>query len=200
MRLAQPRAEEPFEGHRRLPRFQAQRSANRHRAVVRPANSVDQRSGPEADRLADRSGNKCCGTGRRLLVAVVGHVPLRICLFSGASSLPIRVADHMGMFERAGLAADHHLTRGSRELMEGLLAGRYDVVHAAPDNFIDWRDRTGADIVAWIGGASGPLQLIGSPEVAGVGDLAGRGIAVDSPESGFVSILMMILRAGGLVP
>ena len=123
---------------------------------------------------------------------------LRVCLFSGASSLPIRMADHMGLLRAAGLSAELHLTRGSKQLMEGLLAGRYDVVHAAPDNFIEWRDGTGADIVSWIGGTSGPLQLIGSPELEGVGDLAGRGIAVDSPDSGFVSILMKIVRAGGL--
>ena len=125
-------------------------------------------------------------------------VPLRVCLFSGASSLPVRIAHHLGLLAEAGLAAELHLTRGSGELVEGLLAGRYDVVHAAPDNFIEWNDRTGADIVSWIGGTSGPLQLIGSPELAGLADLTGRVIAVDSPDSGFVSILMKILQAGGL--
>ena len=129
---------------------------------------------------------------------MAGRVPLRICLFSGASSLPVRIADHLGLLAEAGLAAELHLTRGSGELMEGLMAGRYDVAHAAPDNFIEWRDRTGADIVSWIGGTSGPLQLIGSPDMAGLADLAGRGIAVDSLDSGFVSILMKIVRAGGL--
>ena len=92
-------------------------------------------------------------------------VPLRVCLFSGASSLPIRIADHLGLLSAAGFATELHLTKGSKQLMEGLLDGRYDVVHAAPDNFIEWRDRTGADIVAWIGGTSGPLQLIGAPEL-----------------------------------
>lgn len=58
---------------------------------------------------------------------------------------------------------------------------------------------TGADIVTWIGGTSGPLRLIGSPGLEGLADLAGREVAVDSPESGSVSILMKILRAGGLV-
>ena len=125
-------------------------------------------------------------------------VLLRVCLFSGASSLPIRVADHLGFLSAAGFAAELHLTRGSKQLMEGLPAGRYDVVHAAPDNFIEWRDRTGADIVAWIGGTSGPLQLIGSPELRKVDDLAGHEIAVDSPKSGFVSVLRKILRVGGL--
>ena len=125
-------------------------------------------------------------------------VPLRVCLFNGASSLPIRIADHLGLLSAAGFATELHLTKGSKQLMEGLLDGRYDVVHAAPDNFIEWRDRTGADIVAWIGGTSGPLQLIGAPELLKVDDLAGHEIAVDSPTSGFVSVLRKILRAGGL--
>ena len=63
-------------------------------------------------------------------------VPLRVCLFSGASSLPIRIADHLGLLSAAGFATELHLTKGSKQLMEGLLDGRYDVVHAAPDNFI----------------------------------------------------------------
>lgn len=53
---------------------------------------------------------------------MAGRVPLRVCLFSGASSLPTRIADHLGLLAEAGLAADLHLTRGSRELVEGLLA------------------------------------------------------------------------------
>ena len=125
-------------------------------------------------------------------------VPLRVCIFSGASSLPIRIADRLGLWTAAGLTVDLQLTRGSKQMMEGLLAGRFDIVHAAPDNFIAWRDRTGTDILAWVGGTSGPLQLIGSPELQGIRDLAGCEIAVDSPRSGFVSVLVKLLHAGGV--
>jgi len=123
---------------------------------------------------------------------------LRVCTFAGASSLPLFVAAEQGMFEASGLDVELVATRSSDELMTGLLEGRFDVVHAAPDNYVTWRDRTDAPIVAWIGGTSGPISLVAAPDVASVGDLRGREIAVDAVESGFVSVLRKILRQGGL--
>lgn len=35
---------------------------------------------------------------------MAGRIPLRVCLFSGASSLPVRNADHLGLLAEAGLA------------------------------------------------------------------------------------------------
>jgi ABC-type nitrate/sulfonate/bicarbonate transport system substrate-binding protein len=119
-------------------------------------------------------------------------------MFSGASSLPIVAAEHLGLFARSGLDVDIELTRSSGELMEGLAAGRYEVVHAAPGNFVAWRDRTGDPVLAWLGGTSGPLRLMAAPGTATVQELAGRQIAVDSVASGFVSVLRRILRWGGL--
>ena len=84
--------------------------------------------------------------------------------------------------------------------MSGLLEGRYQVVHATPDNFVAWRDRTGAPIVAWVGGSSGPIALVGRRGISSVAELAGRSIAVDAPTSGFVSILRRILRTAGVDP
>jgi NitT/TauT family transport system substrate-binding protein len=127
-------------------------------------------------------------------------VTLRVCTFAGASSLPLLVADERGLFTAAGLDVELVQTRSSDELMGGLLDGRFGVVHAAPDNFIAWRDRTGAPIVAWIGGASGPLALVAQPGIASVAELRGRVIAVDAPTSGFVSVLRKILRDQGIAP
>ena len=53
---------------------------------------------------------------------------LEVCMFGGASSLPILAAAELGIFEAAGLDVNIHLTRGSAELMEGLLDGTYDIV------------------------------------------------------------------------
>jgi ABC-type nitrate/sulfonate/bicarbonate transport system substrate-binding protein len=124
--------------------------------------------------------------------------PIRVCTFAGASSLPLFVAAEQALFTAAGLDVELVATRSSDELMSGLLDGRYDIVHAAPDNFVAWRDRTGAEIMAWIGGASGPVALVAAPEVATTADLRGREIAVDAAASGFVSILRKILRGAGL--
>lgn len=125
---------------------------------------------------------------------------LHVSTFAGASSLPLYVAAELGLFTRAGIDVELGVTRSSDELMSGLLDGRYEVVHAAPDNFVAWRDRTAAPIVAWLGGTSGPLVLVGRAGIASVADLAGRSIAVDAPTSGFVSVLRKILRAADVDP
>lgn len=125
---------------------------------------------------------------------------LRVCTFSGASSLPLLAAQEQDLFTAAGVEVEIVQTRSSDELMTGLLDGTYQIVHAAPDNFIAWRDRTGAPIVAWIGGTSGPLALVAQPEIGSVEELRGRSIAVDAVSSGFVSVLRTLLRDAGLGP
>jgi ABC-type nitrate/sulfonate/bicarbonate transport system substrate-binding protein len=123
---------------------------------------------------------------------------LAVATFSGASSLPLFIALELRLFERFGIDVDLTTVRNSDQLMEGLLDGTFPIVHSAPDNFIAWRDRTGRDIVAWTGGASGPLSLVAAPDVPSLNALRGRAIAVDSPESGFVSTLRLLLRSGGI--
>lgn len=125
-------------------------------------------------------------------------VTLEVATFSGASSLPLFVASERGHFQRGGLDVRMTTVRNSDQLMNGLLDGTFQIVHSAPDNFIAWRDRTDRDIVAWIGGAGGPLALVGAKDVPDVEALRGRAVAVDSPESGFVSTLRLILRAAGV--
>jgi len=125
---------------------------------------------------------------------------LHVSTFAGASSLPLFVAAELGLFARAGIDVELVATKSSDELMSGLLDGRHEIVHAAPDNFVAWRDRTAAPIVAWLGGTSGPIVLVGRPGIASVAELAGRSIAVDAPTSGFVSVLRKILRTAGVDP
>ena len=123
---------------------------------------------------------------------------VRMCTFSGASSLPLLIARQRGFFRAFGLDVDLTSTRSSDELMRGLVDGQFDIVHAAPDNYIAWRDREGTDVVAWVGGASGPIRLIADPSIERPRDLARRPIAVDAVASGFVSVMRKILRADGL--
>lgn len=102
------------------------------------------------------------------------------------------------MFARQGLDVSISFTRSSDELMSGLLDGRFDAVHAAPDNFVAWRDRTGKEIVAWMGGSSGPISLVVRPEINTVQALRGARIAVDAPTSGWAPILIRLLKGAGL--
>jgi ABC-type nitrate/sulfonate/bicarbonate transport system substrate-binding protein len=125
---------------------------------------------------------------------------LRVCTFAGASSLPLLAAEELDLFRASGLDVNLVQTRSSDELMNGLLDGRFAIVHAAPDNYVAWRDRTGAEILAWLGGTSGPVSLVARPGIAGIEDLRGRAIGVDAPTSGFVSLLRKLLRGAGLGP
>ena len=125
---------------------------------------------------------------------------LRVSTFAGAASLPVHVARERGYFAACGLQVEIIETRSSNDLMTGLLNGVFHVVHGSPDNVVAWRDRAGADIVAWIGLASGPVALAAAPVIRTVADLRGRPIAVDAPNSGFVSILRRMLRHAGVEP
>jgi ABC-type nitrate/sulfonate/bicarbonate transport system substrate-binding protein len=127
-----------------------------------------------------------------------GSVRLRVSTFAGAAALPIHVAHDRGYFARCGLDVELVETRSSNELMRGLVDGDYEVVHTAPDNVVAWHDRSDADIVAWIGLASGPVALAADPGIASVAALRGRRIAVDARQSGFVSILLRIFRDAGV--
>lgn len=129
-----------------------------------------------------------------------GDAKLHVCLFLGVAAVPQLIARRLGLFAAQGLDVEIVPTRSSDELMEGLLVGSFDVVHANPDNFIAWSDRTGIAISAWVGGAIGPLKLVADPAVTSIEELRGRTIAVDAVTSGWVPILRRILQAGGLGP
>ena len=123
---------------------------------------------------------------------------LNVCVFRGVSTVPVYIADQLGIFERLGLDVTITATRSSDELMEGLIDGTFDIVHANPDNYIAWRDRTGAPIIACVGGSIGPIRLVGAHHISDVSQLEGQTIAVDSPRSGWVPILRRILDGAGL--
>ncbi len=132
--------------------------------------------------------------------AISRSQPLRVSVFTGAAALPVHIARERGYFAGCGLDVDLVETRGSNELMSGLVDGAFDVVHASPDNVVAWCDREGADIVAWIGLASGPVALVALPGTPSVAALSGGRIAVDAPQSGFASVLRRMLHVGGVDP
>lgn len=123
---------------------------------------------------------------------------IHVSLFPGVSSLPILMTRANNIFAHANLDVVIEFAKSSSEMKRGLLEGSIDVAHAAPDNFVEWRDHDGVPIVSWIGGDGGPVSLVGVNAVGSVADLAGKQIAVDAIASGYVSILREILRAGGV--
>lgn len=123
---------------------------------------------------------------------------ISVSVFQGISSLPVLIARDKGLFAKLGLSVEVTMTTKSSDLMSGLVDGAFQIVHASPDNFVEWRDRTHAPIVAWMGGASGPVSLVAKPSVGEIPQLAGQHVAVDAVASGYVSLLRRICRRHGL--
>ncbi len=98
----------------------------------------------------------------------------------------------------AGLDVELSWTGSSDALMLGLIEGDYDVIQAAPDNVIAWRDKTGVPILAWYGGSSGPISLVLGPGVESIEALRGGPVAVDFPNTGWAPIMLRILARHGI--
>ena len=114
-----------------------------------------------------------------------GLEPLAVGVFGGVSAFPLRLALERGIFVRHGLDVTVSLTPSSDALAASLLADDVQVVHAAPDNFVAWSDRTGEPVVAWIGGSNGPIALVAR---------AGR----ELPGLRAARVLRRILASGGV--
>lgn len=127
-----------------------------------------------------------------------GPAAVAVGTFGGVSALPVLVAADRGLFVEFGVDARLVRVSSSRELRDGLLGGRLDVIHATVDDLIAWRDGSGADIVGWIGGTSGPVALVARGSFATIADLRGQAIGVDDPHSGFATILRYRLRSAGV--
>lgn len=121
---------------------------------------------------------------------------IQVASFGGVSALPIRVAQSQGGFDRAGISVDERLTRSSQELREQLLDGTIAIAQLAPDNVVAWVD-AGAPLKAWLGGSNGPIALVGM-DAGTIPELQSKRIGVDSPSSGFVTVLAGLLGAHGL--
>jgi ABC-type nitrate/sulfonate/bicarbonate transport system substrate-binding protein len=122
---------------------------------------------------------------------------LRLNTFSRVSTL--LAAQHRGFLEEEGLGLEVEDAVGSRPQMEGLLAGRYDVVHTNADNVMRFRANGFPDLAIFLVVDTGIAQkLIVSPAVAGWADLRGRPIGVDAPDSGYAFVLYELLRLHGL--
>jgi ABC-type nitrate/sulfonate/bicarbonate transport system substrate-binding protein len=123
---------------------------------------------------------------------------LKVIAFSGVPTIPIRVADAHGIFERHGLAVQVEITPNSPQLRDGLAAGKYDIAHAAVDNAVAMVDVAGADVVVVLGGDDSMNELIVQPGLRSVADLRGRTVIVDAPNTAYALQLRKILALHGV--
>ncbi len=129
---------------------------------------------------------------------------LNISTFSGATNLPVWIALEKGFFAKEGLDVTHEITKGSRPLMEGMMAGKFQLGSAALDNTIAYAEGQGDvkfddfDLVGIIGVHSGMNKIVARPEIKSFKDLKGKTAAVDSARSGYGLVMYKILEMNGL--
>ena len=122
---------------------------------------------------------------------------LKLNTFSQVTSL--LAAQHRGFLEEEGLALEVELATGSRAQMEGLLAGRYDLVHTNADNVMRFRASGHPNLAIVLVLDTGIAQkLVVSPDITDWADLRGRPVGVDAPDSGYAFVVYELLRLHGL--
>ncbi|WP_321968314.1 ABC transporter substrate-binding protein [Burkholderia cepacia] len=130
--------------------------------------------------------------------------PLEVIVFPGGFNWPVWVAQDKGFFDEKGISVHVTPTPSSSYQMENLINGKYDIAMTAVDNLIAYREGQGErpiigrDLVAVMGGDSGFLKLVASPDTKTIGDLRGKNVSVDSPASGYAFVLYEILKRNGL--
>ena len=120
--------------------------------------------------------------------------------FGGANNLVTWIAIDKGLFAREGLKVVLDVTPGSREQMQNMMAGKYQFATTAFDNIVAYtegegRDKLdGFDIVAIMGAHNGFNSVVVRPEINGYADIKGKALAVDSPKSGYATMMYEIIR------
>ncbi len=130
---------------------------------------------------------------------------LKLIAFPGAPNLPIFAALEHGFFDEVGLALDFETTPSSKQQIERLVAGKYDIAATAFDNVVAYREGQGAvqlptepDLFVFMGATRIELSLIVAPEIREFADLRGKPLALDALATGFAFVLYHMLERAGL--
>ena len=143
------------------------------------------------------------GTVATLAVAAVApsahaQTHLTTMVFQGVQNLPLFAAQQKGFFAKRGLAVDLRIAPNSQELRDGLAQGRHQIVHTSVDNAIAMAEQAKVDIVVVLGGDNGWNDLFVQPEIKAYGDLRGKTVVVDAPDTAFAFQLYQMLKLNGV--
>ena len=125
--------------------------------------------------------------------------------FGGGTNLPVWAAIDRGLFEKEGLKVSLDRTHGSKEQISDLMAGKYQFATTAFDNIVAHTEGQGSaqydnfDLVAIGGVHSGLNSVVSGPNIKTFADIKGGVLAVDSPTSGYATVLYQILKNKGIM-
>jgi ABC-type nitrate/sulfonate/bicarbonate transport system substrate-binding protein len=146
---------------------------------------------------------KLAAAGAALVLSVttaLAQVEVRMIGFGGANNLVTWIAQDKGLFDKENLKVVLDVTPGSREQMQNMMSGKYHLATTAFDNIIAYTegqgrdDLPGFDIVSIMGAHNGFNSVVVRPEINGYADIRGKALAVDSPKSGYATMMYEIIR------
>jgi ABC-type nitrate/sulfonate/bicarbonate transport system substrate-binding protein len=125
---------------------------------------------------------------------------VKMISFGGGSNLPTYVAIDRGLFAREGLKVTFDRTKGSREQIRDMMEGKYQFATTAFDNIVAYTEGQGRDtfdnfdIAAIMGSHNGFNSVVVRPEIKSYQDIKGKALAVDSPKSGYATMMYEIIK------
>jgi ABC-type nitrate/sulfonate/bicarbonate transport system substrate-binding protein len=130
---------------------------------------------------------------------------LHIITFSGATNLPLWIAQDKGFYAKEGLNVTQAITSGSTAEVKDLYAGKYDLMSSTFDNIVAYAEGQSDtplpgpfDMVAVAGVHSGLNSVMVRPDIDGFAGIKGKAVAVDAAKSGYAIVLYQILLKNGL--
>ena len=132
--------------------------------------------------------------------AATAQTDIKMIGFGGATNLPAWIAIDKGIFKKHGLNVTLEQTPGSQEQMRWMMEGKFHFASTAFDNIVAYtegegRDKLeGYDVVAIMGVHSGLNSIVARPEIKSYADIKGKAMSVDSPKSGYATMLYEIVK------
>jgi ABC-type nitrate/sulfonate/bicarbonate transport system substrate-binding protein len=123
---------------------------------------------------------------------------VRVNTFPNAKALPVYVGIAKGLFAKYGLAVEQENTESSQSQRDGLVAGKFQIAHAALDNAVAMIEVAKKDVVIVSGGDSGMNEFFVQPEIGSFADLKGKTIVVDAPDTAYALQAKKLLLQHGL--
>ena len=120
-----------------------------------------------------------------------------VSTFPNAKALPLWAGVEHNLFAGHGLDFVLHETGSSKEQRTGLATGEINIVQAAVDNALAMI-KSGHDVIIFMGGEGGMNDFIVAPSIRSFSDLAGRTLAVDSPDTAYALLARKVLAQHGL--
>jgi ABC-type nitrate/sulfonate/bicarbonate transport system substrate-binding protein len=131
-----------------------------------------------------------------LLAQTPSLQPIRVVLLY--PHLPIVVGQAHGTFTKYGVEVQTETVPASNALRDELASGKADLAHAAADNAVAMVETAGADVVIVLGGEGSVNELVAQPGIHSIGQLRGKTVIVDAPNTAYALQLKKILLSSGL--